>query len=85
VCIIWYIFKGSLHLHTIDKNKKSKIFTNETSEYVASIALRVNLLEDKIIKRADTKALLNFYNQVTKITDEFNNKLTQLEKSIVNE
>lgn len=46
---------------------------------MASVALKVNLLEKKVLKQGSSEQVLDFYNSIYKICENFEKDITNIE------
>lgn len=51
---------------------------------MASVALKVNLLEKKVLKEGSSEQVLDFYNNIYNICKEFEKDITDIEMGIKN-
>ena len=67
------------------KNKKAKMFSNEASNYIASVAVRMNYFEDILKKHkrdVDPSVAVELYLLVKKNIEEIENMLKEKEKLV---
>jgi len=60
-------------------NKTKDLFDTETGKFMASVALKVNLLEKKVLKQGSSEQVLDFYNSIYNICEEFVKDITSIE------
>ena len=58
-------------------NKTRDLFDTESGRFMADVVLRVNLLEKRVLRKGSSAQVLDFYNSIYKICENF-------EKSIIN-
>ncbi|RLA78242.1 MAG: hypothetical protein DRG78_15585 [Epsilonproteobacteria bacterium] len=60
-------------------NKTKNLFDTETGRFMADVVLRVNLLEKKVLKQGSSEQVLDFYNSIYNICEDFVKDITSIE------
>jgi hypothetical protein len=60
-------------------SKIKDLFDTETGRFMADIVLRVNLLEKRILKQGSSKQVVDFYNSIYNICEDFEKDVVSIE------
>lgn len=63
------------------KNVGTDVFDTESGKYIMSLALKVSHIEKRVLKKGNTKQLLDFYNRVHLMCENFKKEVSILEST----
>ena len=69
----------------MDNKKTKKMFDTECGNLVAASALKINIFEKKLLKDGGARKVLELYNQIFTLCQNFDNQIDVLEVELKKE